>query len=69
MTRRFKMGFGTTIFIAFSAVFTWAGGFDHGWMSLLVLVTGAPLSILAANAILKHEEELRGDNGVGSSSK
>jgi hypothetical protein len=60
MTHRLKTGFGTAIFIAFSAVFTWAGGFDDGWRGLLVLIAGAPLSILAANAILKHEKEFPG---------
>jgi hypothetical protein len=60
MTHRLKTGFGTAIFIGFSAVFTWAGGFDDGWRGLLVLIAGVPLSLLAATAILRHEEEYRG---------
>ena len=59
MMTRFKAGFGTAVFIAFFAVLTWAGWLDEGWRSLFLLIAGAPLSVWAANAILKRDEEFR----------
>jgi hypothetical protein len=55
-TNGFKAGFSTAVFIAFFAVFAWAGGLEQGWSGFLLLIPVAPFSVWAAIAITKDEE-------------